>query len=122
MIVQGRSHGYSRLLFGLCRHCRQKRRRRHAIQGVTTQGCDNISYHLSAHSHLCLDGGGSQVWCCKHPFVCKHLSQYGIIAYGFLTEDIERHSCQSTLGERSQQRLFVYQDCLVRSSPGRHPA
>ena len=41
--------------------------------------------------------------------------KYGIIAYGFLTEDIERHSCQSTLIERSQQRLFVYQaaSCAV---------
>ena len=32
----------------------------------------------------------------------EHLSQDGIIAYGFLAEDIERHSCQSTLGECSQ--------------------
>ena len=45
----------------------------------------------------------------------EQLSQDCIITDGFLAEDIERHSCQSALSERSQQRLLVDQaaSCAV---------
>ena len=49
------------------------------------------------------------MWGGNHPFVRKHLSQDGIITDRFLAEDIERHSCQSSFRERSQQRLFIDQ-------------
>src|SRR5260370_16735657 len=64
----------------LCRPCRREGERRYAIQGVTTQGRDDVPGHLGGDSHLPLDGRCSQMWGGNHAFVREHLSQDGIVA------------------------------------------
>src|SRR6266702_2232880 len=93
----------------LCRLRRRQRKHRHAIQGIATQGRDDVSSNFGGDSHLCLNRGGSQVWRGNDPLMCEQLPQDHIIADRLLTEDIERHSGQSSLRERSQQRLLVNQ-------------
>src|SRR6266699_2373355 len=67
----------------LCRLRRRQRKHRHAIQGIASQSRDDVSGHFGSDSLL-----------------CEQLPQYHIIADRLLTEDIERHSCQSSLRER----------------------
>src|SRR6266699_4705278 len=45
----------------LCRLRRRQREHRPAIQGIASQSRDDVPDHLGGDSHLCLDGGGSQV-------------------------------------------------------------
>src|SRR5260370_5782874 len=99
----------------LCRLCRWEWERRNAIQGVTTQGRDDVPGHLGGDSHLCLDGGCSQMRSGYHPFMREQLPQACIISDGLLAKDIKCHSCQTAFSERSQQRLLVDQaaSCAV---------
>src|SRR6266566_5070878 len=93
----------------LCRLRRRQRKHRHAIQGIASQSRDDVSGHFGGDAHLCLNRGGSQVWRGNDPLMCEQVPQDHIIADRLLTEDIERHSSQSSLHERSQQRLLVDQ-------------
>src|SRR6266702_7392385 len=93
----------------LCRLRRRQRKHRHAIQGIASQSRDDVSGHFGGDAHLCLNSGGSQVWRGNDPLMCEQVPQDQIIADRLLTEDIERHSGQSSLRERSQQRLLVDQ-------------
>src|SRR6266568_7249606 len=103
-----RSQGCSYPLW-LCRLRRRQRKHRHAIQGIASQSRDDVSGHFGGDAHLCLNRGGSQVWRGNDPLMCEQVPQDQIIADRLLTEDIERHSGQSSLRERSQQRLLVNQ-------------
>src|SRR5713101_4767316 len=91
----------------LCRPCRWEWERRYAIQGVATQGRDDVPGDLGGDSHLCLGSGCSQMWGGNDPFVREQLMQHRIITDRFLAKDIKRHSGQAAFVEGSQQRLLV---------------
>src|SRR5438874_1681629 len=93
----------------LCRLRRRQRKHRHAIQGIASQSRDDVSGNFGGDAHLCLNSRCSQVWRGNDPLMCEQVPQDHIIADRLLTEDIERHSSQSSLHERSQQRLLVDQ-------------